>query len=45
VAANLRVRLEMCGSEEKIDGSDYQVRERCAVESYMIVLLDGGTYI
>jgi hypothetical protein len=24
---------EMCGSEEKIDGSDYHVRERCAAES------------
>jgi hypothetical protein len=33
VAANPRVRSEMCGSEEKIDGSDYQVRERCAAES------------
>jgi hypothetical protein len=33
MAANLRVRSEMSGSEEKIDGYDYHVRERCAVES------------
>jgi hypothetical protein len=30
---NPRVRSEMCGSEEKIDGSDYHVRERCAAEN------------
>jgi hypothetical protein len=30
--ANPRVRSEMSESEEKIDGSDYHVRERCAVE-------------
>jgi hypothetical protein len=32
VAAKPRVRSEMSGSE-KIDGSDYHVRERCAAES------------
>jgi hypothetical protein len=42
---NPRVRLEMSGSEEKIDGSDYYVRERCTTESWMLVLFDGGTYI
>jgi hypothetical protein len=31
--ANPRVRSEMSGSEEKIDGSDYHVRERYAAES------------
>jgi hypothetical protein len=30
---NLRVRSEMNRSEEKIDGSDYHVREICATES------------
>jgi hypothetical protein len=45
VAANPRVMSEMSGSEEKIDGSDYHVGERCAAESWMLVLLDGGTYI
>jgi hypothetical protein len=40
-----RVRSEMSESEEKIDGSDYHVREKCAVESWMLVLLDGDTYI
>jgi hypothetical protein len=45
VAANPRVRSEVSGSEEKIDGSDYHVRERCATESKILVLLDGGTYI
>jgi hypothetical protein len=30
---NPRVRSEMSGSEEKINGSDYHVRGRCAVES------------
>jgi hypothetical protein len=35
----------MSGSEEKIDGSDYHVGERCAAEGWMLVLLDGGTYI
>jgi hypothetical protein len=29
---NPRVRLEMSGSEEKINDSDYHVRERCAVK-------------
>jgi hypothetical protein len=33
VVANPRVRSEMSGSEEKIDGSDYHVRERYAAES------------
>jgi hypothetical protein len=33
VVANPSVRSEMSGSEEKIDDSDYHVRERCAVES------------
>jgi hypothetical protein len=32
-AASPRVRSEMSGSEEKIDDSDYHVRERCAAES------------
>jgi hypothetical protein len=45
VAVNPRVRSEMSRSEEKIDGSDYHVRERCATESRIRVLLDGGTYI
>jgi hypothetical protein len=30
---NPMVRSEMSGSEEKIDGSDYHIGERCAVES------------
>jgi hypothetical protein len=30
---NPRVRSEISGSEEKIDGSDYHVRERCVVKS------------
>jgi hypothetical protein len=29
----LRVRSEMNGSEEKIDDSDYHVREICAVKN------------
>jgi hypothetical protein len=29
---NPRVMLEMSESEEKIDGSDYHVREMCAAE-------------
>jgi hypothetical protein len=29
VGASPRVRLEMSGSEEKIDGSDYHVRDVC----------------
>jgi hypothetical protein len=29
VATNPRVRSKMSGSEEKIDGSDYHVREVC----------------
>jgi hypothetical protein len=33
LATNPRVRSEMSGSEEKIDGSDYHVRERCGTES------------
>jgi hypothetical protein len=33
VATNHRVRSEMSGSEEKIDGSDYHVREIYATES------------
>jgi hypothetical protein len=33
VAANTRVRLEMSRSEEKIDDSDYHVRERCVTEN------------
>jgi hypothetical protein len=33
VAVNPRVRSEMNESEEKIDGSNYHVRERCAAES------------
>jgi hypothetical protein len=37
-----RVRSEMSGSEEKIDGSDYYVREICAAKSYMLILIDGG---
>jgi hypothetical protein len=42
---NPRARSEMSESEEKIDVSDYHVRERCVAENYMLVLLDGGTYI
>jgi hypothetical protein len=30
---NPRVRSEMSGSEEKIDSSDYHVRERCAIKN------------
>jgi hypothetical protein len=37
-----RVRSEMSGSEEKIDGSNYYVREICAAKSYMLILIDGG---
>jgi hypothetical protein len=44
VAVNPRVRSEMSGSEEKIDGCDYHVRERCASESWMMYYL-GGRYI
>jgi hypothetical protein len=33
VVVNHRVSSEMSGGEEKIDGSDYHVRERCAVEN------------
>jgi hypothetical protein len=33
VAANPRVRSEMSGSEEKIDSSDYYVKERCAIKN------------
>jgi hypothetical protein len=33
VTVNHRVRLEMSGNEEKINGSDYHVRERSAAES------------
>jgi hypothetical protein len=44
VAVNPRVRSEMSGSEEKIDGSDYHIRERCVAECWMLVLLDGCTY-
>jgi hypothetical protein len=33
VAVNPRVRLEMSGSEEKIDDSDYHIRERCGVKN------------
>jgi hypothetical protein len=35
VTTSPRVRSEMSGSEEKIDGSDYHVRERYAAESWM----------
>jgi hypothetical protein len=42
---NPRVRSEMSGSEGNIDGSDYHVRNRCATESWMLVLFDGGIYI
>jgi hypothetical protein len=31
VAMNPRVRLEMSGSKEKIDGPDYHIGERCVV--------------
>jgi hypothetical protein len=30
---NPRVRSEMSRSEEKIDSSDYHVRERCAIKN------------
>jgi hypothetical protein len=30
---NPSIRSEMSGSKEKIDGSDYHVRERCATKS------------
>jgi hypothetical protein len=30
-----RVSSEMSESEEKIDGSDYHVRERCATKNWM----------
>jgi hypothetical protein len=30
---NPRVMSEMSGSKEKIDGSNYHVREKCDVES------------
>jgi hypothetical protein len=30
---NRRIRSEMSGNEEKIDGSDYYVRERCTDKS------------
>jgi hypothetical protein len=30
---NPRVRLEMSGSEDKIDSSDYHVRERCVIKN------------
>jgi hypothetical protein len=33
VVVNHRVSSEMSGGEEKIDGSDYHVRERCGVEN------------
>jgi hypothetical protein len=33
VAANPSVRSEMSGSEEKIDDSNYHVREMCYTES------------
>jgi hypothetical protein len=33
VAVNPRVRLEMNGSEEKIDDSDYHIRERCGIKN------------
>jgi hypothetical protein len=33
VVASPRVMLDISGSQEKIDGSDYHVRERCAVKS------------
>jgi hypothetical protein len=29
---NPNVRSKMSGSEEKIDGSDYHIRERCDTE-------------
>jgi hypothetical protein len=32
-AANPMVRLEMSGNEEKIDSSNYHVREMCVAES------------
>jgi hypothetical protein len=44
VAVNPRVSSEISGSK-KIDGSNYHVRERCVVKSWMIVLFNGGTYI
>jgi hypothetical protein len=33
VAANPRVMSKMSRSEEKIDGSNYYVRDRCVIES------------
>jgi hypothetical protein len=33
VAANPGVMSKMSKSEEKIDGSNYHVRDRCAIES------------
>jgi hypothetical protein len=33
VAVNPTVMSEISGSDEKIDGSDYHVRERCVTKS------------
>jgi hypothetical protein len=40
-----KIRSEMSESEEKINDSDYHVREMCVTESLMLVLLNRGTYI
>jgi hypothetical protein len=42
--ANPKVKSEMSESEEKIDGSDYHIREMCDIKSLMMYY-HGDRYI